>query len=217
MERREHRESDPAEAADRADTPGLQSRAGCRDTDNKTSAATESNSPLACFPPASAAQLRSGRPSESHRAEQCGPRRGAGSGVGTGDHCKPRSLPRPGSAAPRSPVTLPSQAVRASAPQAHYRETPGSRAAPARGSQLRSPRARARAHPLPGPAPHLIHLSGAPSPRGVPPPPPAWHVSRAQPPSRGERPASPGSRQNACARLFSPPPAHALRQPPLLP
>lgn len=96
----------------------------------------------------------------------------AGSGV----------FPGPGRRRRRSPVTLPSQAVRASAPQAHYREPRLPRRLGA--AQLRSPRARARAHPLPGPAPHLIHLGGAPSPRRVPPPPLARHVSRAQPHSR---------------------------------
>lgn len=145
MERREQREGDPAEAADHADTTGLQSRSGCWDRDNKTSAATESKSPLACFPRASAAQFLSDRPSESHSAELCGPRRGAGSRVGTGDHCKPRSLPRPGSTAPRSPVTLPSQAVRASAPQAHYRE-PRAPAPRRLGAASSDPRALAPTH-----------------------------------------------------------------------
>lgn len=64
------------------------------------------------------------------------------------------AFPGPGRRGPRSPVTLPSQAVRASAPQAHYREPRAP--APARGRPAPIP---ARSRPRPptsgsGPPPH---------------------------------------------------------------
>lgn len=102
--------------------------------------------------------------------------------------------------------------------QASHRPITGKPGLPRRlgAAQLRSPRARARAHPLPGPAPHLSHLGGAPSPRGVPPPPPLARQARqaraaAQPPREAGEPRHPPERMRA------PPALRMLRELSFLP
>lgn len=121
----------------------------------------------------------------------------AGSGV----------FPGPGRRGPRSPVTLPSQAVRASAPQAHYREPRAP--APARGRPAPIP---ARSRPRPptsgsGPPPH------PPRRRSFPSQSPAAAARQARQPRAAAQPPREASKLGRPPeRMRAPPASRMLRE-----